>query len=175
MSEAVAQSYIDETLIDGRAKPFPLSAIELKQELSWDEEASFDDVLKLAKAIHACRTVAERFPSVLTVKSFYISFSSLRKKKRPPATPLKTNPDRSRFFYGPGGPNALPEPVKRKILYLDDIFNSILGWKKDRLKWWIQNCPSCGAPDDISMTTGQEIHFGEMTDPKIIEAVIRRG
>jgi hypothetical protein len=53
-------------------------------------------------------------------------------------------------------------PQSRALKYLRDIFGN--GAATTSQVWWIQNCASCGAPDDISRVDCSEIHlFLEVT------------
>lgn len=78
------------------------------------------------------------------------------------------------FYYGPNGPRGLLPQVRKRMEYLDDIFNSAMGWHKDRLLWWIKNVAACGAPDFFS-DVGAEVHLVDMYKPSEVEAFVRRG
>ena len=78
------------------------------------------------------------------------------------------------FYYGPDGPKGLaPGPAKR-MDYISSIFNSMMGWNKEKIRWWLQNIPACGAPDDAS-TARNFVHLIDMDKPSEVEAYVRRG
>ena len=69
------------------------------------------------------------------------------------------------FYFGPNGPDGLMPEVRERYEYIWNMF------KTDR-RWWIENCATCGAPDNVCK--GQEVHLYGLTQKKI-ECYVRCG
>ncbi|KAJ8601632.1 hypothetical protein CTAYLR_008910 [Chrysophaeum taylorii] len=78
------------------------------------------------------------------------------------------------FFYGQQGPKGLSERVGGRMTYIDDIFNSMMGWKKARLVWWLENVVARDVPEFESIA-GNPVRLLDMDKPSEIEAFVRRG
>lgn len=69
------------------------------------------------------------------------------------------------FYFGPKGPDGLMPEVFERYVYVDNMF-------RKNPRWWIENCATCGAPDNVYM--GQEVHLYGLTR-KQIECFVRCG
>lgn len=78
------------------------------------------------------------------------------------------------FYYGMLGPKGMSAGVRERMDYLDGIFNSMMGWKKEQLQKWLEKIASGDEPDGTSVA-GHPIYFCKMEKPSEIEAFIRRG
>jgi hypothetical protein len=78
------------------------------------------------------------------------------------------------FYYPGGDPNKLDPAVKKRIFYLDGIFNSCLGWNRKGLNWWFENIICPGAPDHIT-PTGEEVYLCEYHTAAAVETWVRTG
>ena len=69
------------------------------------------------------------------------------------------------FYFGPRGPDGLLPEVFERFEYIWKMF-------KTDSSWWIENCGTCGSPDNV--IKGQEVHLYGLTR-KQIECYVRCG